>query len=153
MRLHPQKMKMLVFMMWIVQSHKSLLEVGEAELPDEENADLEYNNLYLVCKKHLAEAGILEQYSNYYAIAQKLNLQIERMKRAMLDKIGENGCTLMMLIVSALRQCDFSKLKGFEDLKAIDLNAIIARARVEGYLNSWGIQSLGRDFKYGYWEA
>lgn len=153
MRMHPQKMKMLVFMMWLVQSHKSLLEVGEAELPYEEDADLEYNNLYLVCKKHLEEVGNLEQYANYYAIAQKLNHQIERMKRAMLNRIGENGCTLMMLIVGALRHCDFSKLKGFEDLKAIDLVAILSKAREEGYLNRWNIQSLGRDFKFGYWEA
>lgn len=28
-----------------------------------------------------------------------------------------------------------------------------AKAREEGYLNTWGIQSLCRGFKFGYWEA
>lgn len=153
MRLPQQKMKMLVFMLWVVKSHKSLLEEGEEELPKESNEDLEYNALYLCCKKHLEEVGVLERYENYYSIAQKLNLQIERMKREIAEKIGESGCTLMMFIVGALRHCNFDTLKGFDDLKAIDLDSIIARAREDGYLNTWSIQRLCRDFKFGYWEA
>lgn len=30
---------------------------------------------------------------------------------------------------------------------------IIAKARQDGYLNTWSIQKLCRDFKFGYWEA
>lgn len=153
MRLPQQKMKMLVFMMWLVTSHKKLLEEGEAEIPQEDDADQNYNALYLCCKKHLQEAGKLEQYQNYYAIAQKLNNQIERFKRDVMSTIGENGCTLMMFIVGALRHCNFDTLKGFDDLKEINLDAIIARAREEHYLNKWAIQSLCRNFKFGYWEA
>lgn len=151
MRLPQQKMKMLVFMLWLVKSHQSLLAEGEEELPEEE--DKEYNALYLCCKKHLEETGNLEKYQNYYAIAQKMNNQIERFKRGVISTIGENGCTLMMFIVGALRHCNFEKLQGFDDLKAIDLDSIIAKAREEGYLNTWKIQRLCRDFKFGYWEA
>lgn len=153
MRLNQNQMKMLVFMMWLVDSHKKLLEEGEEEIPQEDNADQEYNALYLCCKRHLEEVGSLEKYSNYYAIAQKLNHQIERMKRSIVDVIGENGCVLMMFIVGALRHCNFENLKGFDDLKAIDLDSIIAKARIEGYLNTWSIQGLCRGFKFGYWEA
>ena len=53
MRLNANKMKMLVFMSWLVKSHQSLLEVGEKEIPDEEDSDIQYNNLYLCCKSHL----------------------------------------------------------------------------------------------------
>lgn len=151
MRLPQQKMKMLVFMLWLVKSHQSLLAEGEEELPEEE--DKEYNALYLCCKKHLEEAGALEKYQNYYAIAQKLNNQIERFKRDVISTIGENGCTLMMFIVGALRHCNFEKLQDFDDLKDIDLSSIIAKAREEGYLNTWKIQRLCRNFKFGYWEA
>lgn len=153
MRLHQQKMKMLVFMNWFVFSHKSLLEEGEEELPQEEDVDQNYNELYLCCKKYLEEVGCLEQYDNYYSIAQKLNMQIGRMKKEVQAKMGESGCILMMLIVGALRHCDFEKLQGFDDLKKIDLDSIIAKAREEKYLNTWSIQSLARSFKFGYWEA
>lgn len=152
-RLPQQQMKMLVFMRWIVNSHKSLLAEGEQEIPQEQEEDKEYNALYRCCKKHLEEAGALEKYRNYYAIAQKLNNEIERFKRAVLNVIGENGCTLMMFIVGALRHCNFETLKGFDDLKEINLDAIIARAREEHYLNPWAIQRLCRNFKFGYWEA
>lgn len=153
MRLPQQKMKMLVFMLWVVKAHQSLLVEGEEELPKEEDEDKEYNALYLCCKKHLAESGNLEQYQNYYSIAQKLNNQITRFRRDVTSTIGENGCILMMFIVGALRHCNFETLKGFDDLKAIDLDSIIAKARQDGYLNTWSIQKLCRDFKFGYWEA
>lgn len=153
MRLNANKMKMLVFMSWLVKSHQSLLDAGEKEIPDDDCADDQYNNLYLCCKRHLENAGILEEYQNYYSVAQKLNNQIERMKREMFKRIGSNGCTLMMVIVGALRHCNLDGLKGFDDLKEINLDAIIERAREEGYLNAWGIQSLCRGFKFGYWEA
>lgn len=153
MRLHPNQMKMLVFMSWLVSSHKSLLEEQEQDACIDQESDTNYNELYLCCKRYLEEKGDLKGYSNFYSIAQKLNLQIERTKKKLFEKMGDSGCTLMMFIVGALRQCDFSKLQGFEDLKAIDLDSIIARAREEKYLNSWNIQSLSRDFKFGYWEA
>lgn len=153
MRLNKNQMKILLFMSWFVQSHNSLLEVGEEELPKEDDADKNYNELYLCCKRHLAEVGDLEKYSNFHSIASKLKLQIDRMKKKLMNTIGENGCTLMMLLVGILRHCDFDKLHGFDDLKAIDLDAIIARARQEQYINRWNIQSLCRDFKFGYWEA
>ena len=153
MRRNANKMKMLVFMSWLVKSHQSLFEAGEKEIPDEEDSDIQYNNLYLCCKSHLENAGDLGKYKNYYAIAQKLNNQIERMKREMFKRIGSNGCNLMMVIVGALRHCNLDRLKGVDDLKEINLDAIIAKAREEGYLNTWGIQSLCRGFKFGYWEA
>lgn len=153
MRLNQNQMKMYLFMAWFVQSHKSLLEDGEQEIPIEEDADQNYNALYLCCKSHLEAIGDLKRYSNFYSIAQKLNFQIERMKTKLFGEIETQGCTLMMLLVGILRHCDFDKLHGFEDLKKIDLNSIIARAREENYLNRWNIQSLCRDFKFGYWEA
>lgn len=140
-------------MRWLTEMHRSLLEVGEPELSNENECDPSYNALYLCCKNHLENAGVLERYDNYYSIAQKLNLQIERMKKEMFAKMGDKGCVLMMFIVGALRHCDFTKLNGFEDLKEIDLDSIIERARQEGYLNSWALQGLARKFKFGYWEA
>lgn len=153
MRLNQNKMKMLVFMAWLVDSHQKLLDIGEDEIPQEEDADHQYNNLYLCCKKHLKEAGNLAEYENFNSIAQKLNNQIDKTKRKLFERMGDGGCTLMMLIVGALRHCNIGNLRGFDDLKEIDLDAIIARAREEKYLNKWCVQSLCRDFKFGYWEA
>lgn len=158
MRLNQNKMKMLVFMMWVIKSHKMLLEVGEDELPQEDEQDDNYNALYLCCKKTLESFGgidVIQNCKNYQAVAQKLNGQIERMKREMVKRIGDNGCTLMMMVVGALRHCNLDNLRGveFDELKTIDLDSIIARARDEEYLNPWNVQSLCRGFKFGYWEA
>lgn len=158
MRLNQNQMKMLVFMMWLVKSHRALLQEGEPEIPDENDADLNYNALYVCCKKTLENFGGIEsiqECENYYSVAQKLNNQIERMKRDVGKRMGDNGCTLMMLIVGALRHCNLNNLKGaeFEELKSIDLDSIIAKAREEKYLNAWSVQSLCRGFKFGYWEA
>lgn len=153
MRMHPSKMKMLIFMKWFVSSHKSLLTLEEKEKEIDDNSDPNYQKLYQCCKDYLSKNPNLENYQNYYSIAQKLNLQIDRMKRSLSGSIEETGCVLMILIVGILRHCDFDKLQGFDDLKSIDLDAIIARAREEKYLNTWSVQSLCRGFKYGYWEA
>lgn len=153
MRMHPDKMKMLVFMTWLVQSHLSLLDKGENEIPEGDGADEEYNRLYLCSKEYLKEAGDLKKYSNFYSIATRLNFHLEKVKREVFKKMGDSGVTLMMFIVGALRHCNIEKLRGFEELKTIDLDSIIARARQEQYLNQWNIQSLTRSFKYGYWEA
>lgn len=59
MRLNQNQMKMLVFMMWLVKSHRALLQEGEPEIPYEDDADLNYNALYLCCKKPLRILGAL----------------------------------------------------------------------------------------------
>lgn len=154
MRIHPNKLKMLVFLKWLVQSHNSLLTDEDLEPPmNEEGADENYDALYALAVKYCEEYSNMTESSNFNAITQLLNGQIIRVRRTLSKEMGSEGCTLMILIVGALRHCNFDKLRDFDDLKQIDLDAIIARARVEGYLNKWKIQKLCRDFKYNYWEA
>lgn len=170
MRKHKDEVKLVLFLAWLVQSHLSLLEEGEDELGGDSMGD-EYSKLYLVSKKILEQNKDIAQSPNYNAVAQKLNLQIERTKREVF-KILENknkelerieqetgekqerkGCVLMMLIVGALRHCNLARVRGFDELKQIDLASIIARAREEEYLNDWSIHRQGQYFKFGYWEA
>lgn len=143
MRLNKEIVKMVIVLKSILQTTEAVATSDE-DLEDDD--DKNFEELYTICKKYTEEYDIKSS-PNYTAIATRYNDCVRKVDMATLGK----EVRPLLLLVAILRKANFDKLRGFEDLKAIDLDAIIAKARIERYLNPLSIQLLSNIFRDHYW--
>lgn len=118
----------------------------EAEIEDDEGiiALSKCSNKY-----SLKYANLLSRIPNFNKVKGKLDACMGEISQLTKNK----SFNPILLFVGGLRHFPFEKVSGFDDLKAIDLSSIIAKARDEKYLNKWEIQKHSITIKERYWEA
>lgn len=143
--------KMVLFLALYVQTYDILAKEIEDEggvVKHDEESDV--YKLYLLAKKHVEEykeKGIQES-PNFNSIGNRLNECVK-----MFEKETEGSEVVpVIFLIGVLRKCNFDNIKGFEDIKALDLDKCIVDARAEGYFNSFSVQRKSEIFRKKYWE-
>lgn len=148
MRIHPLKMKIILLLCWLVQTHDDLMEQVKQAGGEVREEVQGYQNLLDISKKIIGDYDFKKS-PNYKAISQKLKICLD----LLISKLPEGRIFPLVLILQVVRKAPLDKVSGlgFDKLKQINFDELIAIARQENFLNPLAVQRLSEIFAKHYW--